>query len=90
MRTFSVVLNERDDEVASRIAEAYPDHYQISEVSFLVADDALTDTVATNVGIKGENKVDGARGVVFKLNHTYSGYTSRSLWDWLEKAEEHG
>ena len=88
MRTFAIVLNEANPDVAEPIEGKYPDHYRISDTSFLVADDTIAEKVATAVGIKGDDRIEKARGVVFKLNRAYSGCSSRALWDWLTTAEE--
>ena len=88
MRTFAIVLNEANPDVAERIKGEYPDHYRITDTLFLIADDTIAEKVATAVGIKGDDRIENARGVVFKLNSAYSGYSSRSLWDWLTAAEE--
>ena len=88
MRTFAIVLNEANPDVAERIEGKYPDHYRITDTSFLVADDTIAEKVANAVGIKGDDRIEEAHGVVFKLNSAYSGYSSRSLWDWLTMAEE--
>ena len=44
-----------------------------------------TQDVATTAGIKGTNR--DANGVVFKLNAAYSGYTRKTLWEWLSDVE---
>ena len=88
MRTFAIVLNEANLDIVERIERKYPDHYRITDTSFLVADDTIAEKVATTVGIKGDDRIENARGVVFKLNGAYSGYSSRSLWEWLTAAEE--
>ena len=88
MRTFAVALNETNPDVAERIEGKYPDHYRITDTLFLIADDTIAERVATAVGIKGDDRIESAAGVVFKLNGAYSGYSSRSLWDWLTLAEE--
>lgn len=90
MRVFAVVLNEANEEVAERVREAYPDpnNYPMSDTVFLITADALTKTVATVVGLRGEERIADAHGVVFRMSGAYSGYTSRTLWDWLERAEE--
>ena len=88
MRIFAVFLDQVDPDVAERIKKAYPDHYKMSENFFLVPSDTIAEEVAINVGIKGDDRIVG--GVVFKLNNTYSGYTTRSLWDWLQQFEEQG
>ena len=88
MRTFAIALNEANPDIVERIERKYPDHYRITDTSFLVADDTIAEKVAMAVGIKGDDRIENARGVVFKLNGAYSGYSSRSLWDWLTFAEE--
>ncbi len=88
MRVFAVVLNEANPDVASRIEAKYPDHYKWSDTFFLVTSDAIAETVAIAVGIKGDDRVEASRGVVFKLDKAYSGYSSRSLWEWLTLVEE--
>lgn len=88
MRIFAIALNEANPDVVERIEGKYPDHYRITDTSFLVADDAIAEKVAMAVGIKGDDRIENARGVVFKLNGAYSGHSSRSLWDWLAFAEE--
>ena len=87
MRMFAVILNEANQKAAERIAKSYPTHYRFSDTVFLVSDDALAETVSVNVGIKGDDRIDEAGGVVFHLNGTYAGYTKRVLWEWLSEAE---
>ena len=88
MRVFAVALNEPNPDIARRIEKEYPDHYRISETLCLVSEDVIAEDVAVSVGIKGGDRVEGASGVVFKLNNVYSGFSARSLWDWLSRAEE--
>ena len=61
--------------------------FQLSPTFAVVSSSGVSGSVAEGVGIKGENKVEGASGVVFKLSSAYSGYTVSSLWEWLG---EHG
>jgi len=68
---------------------AYPEAHQYNETVYLVTDASpITESVATGVGIKGDGRVEGSSGFVVKLGDapSYSGYTSRSLWDWLSAA----
>ena len=89
MSVFAVVLNEENHDVAERIKSEYPDSfYRLTGTFFLVKSNAIPEAVATSVGIKGDRRIETARGVVFKLNRSYSGFTARSLWDWLRQAEE--
>ena len=48
----------------------------------------LTQEVAVRAGIKGEDRIEDASGVVFRLNGAYAGFAARSLWEWLGQAEE--
>ena len=88
MSVFAVVLNEAHPDVVERIENAYPDFYQLSNTFFLVQSNALARKVAAAVGIKGDDRIEDAQGVVFRLNRAYAGYSSRDLWEWLGQAEE--
>lgn len=88
MPVFAVVLNEPNGDVARRVGGKYPNHYKMNDTFFLVQGDGIAQSVSEAVGIKGDDRVEDARGVVFKINHSYSGFTSRALWDWLGQAEE--
>jgi len=88
MPAFAVILNEENPEVSQRIEREYPEHYRITDTVFLLQSRKIADAVAVSVGIKGENRVEDARGVVFKLNSSYAGYSARTLWDWLQQVEE--
>lgn len=83
MFVHAIVLTDHSDEVVSRIKEKYPKCYSVNESCFLVRCDDLTQDVAIAVGIKGEDRVENAGGVVLKLNGAYSGFASRALWEWL-------
>ena len=84
MANFVIVLKEPDSDVISQIKDKYPDYYKLSEATFLVSSDKISRAIAENIGI-GENSVSG---VVFKLNNAYSGFFSRSLWEWLKQSED--
>ena len=66
------------------IGAKYPAHYELNKTFFLVKSESAAKTIAANVGIGGDNRVEGVNGVVFKLNKSYSGFTSDSLWHWLK------
>lgn len=83
MFVHAILLTDHNDEVVSRIKEKYPKCYSVNEGCFLVRCDDLTQDVAVAVGIKGEDQVENAGGVVLKLNGAYSGFASRALWEWL-------
>ena len=88
MPVFAVILNEPSAEVEQRLGQAYPGHFRFTDTVFLVETDGIAESVATGAGIKGNDRIEAARGVVFKLNKSYAGFTVRSLWDWLARAEE--
>lgn len=88
MSVFAIVLKEANAKVTEQIATTYPDHYQYNDTFFLVESDKLADTVAVSVGIKGPHRLESASGAVFELTPAYSGYTIRSLWEWLRRTEE--
>ncbi|MCY4086709.1 MAG: hypothetical protein OXG37_07470 [Actinomycetia bacterium] len=94
MPIFAVAV--RDDcppaaiaEITSRVETEYPGCYQINGSLWLVHSDGIAETVAQATGIKGDSRVEGGSGVVFKMN-SYAGFTARSLWDWLADAEAKG
>ncbi len=88
MSVFAVALREPNDECFSRLKEHYSgSHYTLSKAFALVSCNDLAEEVAVNVGIKGDGQIEGISGVVFKLNGAYSGYTTRSIWEWLERNE---
>ena len=90
MVTFVIVMDSEgaaaSSQVKTRLQEKFKHFHEFSPTSFLVADDVLTLDVAEAAGIKGENRQPGATGAIFKIAG-YSGYTDRSLWEWLGKVE---
>ena len=89
-KLFAIVLNEPNREVDGRIAEVYPKRFKYTDTCYLVAFDeqVITEDIAEKVGLKGEDRIEDASGVVFKLNSAYSGYTKKTLWEWLNSVEE--
>ena len=45
----------------------------------------VSTAVASKLRIKGEDK--DISGAVFRMSSAYSGYTSKSLWEWLDVNE---
>ena len=88
MSVFAVVLNEPNAEIEQRLRERYPNAFSLTDTFHLVQDQTITENITVNIGLKGDDRVEPARGVVFRLNGSYSGYTTRALWEWLEQAEE--
>lgn len=46
MGTLVIILDDADSEVPWGIKEAYPNHYELSETTYLVSDDGITSTIA--------------------------------------------
>ena len=88
MPVFAIVLREPNQQVLDRVDAEYPDNFRLSATFSVVASDELSETVATKVGIKGKDQAPDVSGAVFMLRGPYSGYTTRSLWEWLGKHEE--
>ncbi len=85
MSQFIVVFTTPATEGAlARLQSAYPAAYELIPQSvYLIRDSELSADVAVKVGIKSDPRY--AEGAVFKLNHAYSGYTDRALWEWLSE-----
>lgn len=89
MPIYAVVLIEPNAEVGGRIRREYPGSFEYTPTFFLLEADALAETVAISVGIKGDDRIEEASGFIIKLEaFSYSGYTSRTLWEWLREAEK--
>jgi hypothetical protein len=89
MSIYAIALLDPNDAVSQKISTNYQEHYEYSRTLFLVEAGGLAETVATTVGIKGDDRVQGVSGFVVKLEgFSYSGYTSRSLWEWLREVEK--
>ncbi|MDE2705684.1 MAG: hypothetical protein OXI35_11490 [Gemmatimonadota bacterium] len=93
MAIFVIALNNpADSEFRKRIATHYPQprSYEFSDSLFFVSEDNIPQVIAEVLGIRVEKEEERiAKGVVFRLNGAYSGFTQRALWDWLNLAEEH-
>ena len=87
MFVHAILLTDDSDEVVARIKKHYPKCFEVNEGCYLVRCDDLTQDVAIAVGIKGDDRAEDAGGVVVKLNGAYSGFASRSLWEWLDIGE---
>ena len=87
MSVYAIVLVRSNEEVKSRIHEHFPGYYEYNPTFFLVEADALAEGVAISVGIKGDSQIENVSGFVIKLEEfSYSGYTARSLWEWLKES----
>ena len=91
MDAFVIALDEEgaafSELVKDSLAKQFNDFYEFTPNIFLVASDDLTADVARAAGIKGEHKLAGATGAVFKIG-SYSGLTHRTLWEWLSKVDD--
>lgn len=83
----AIVLSKRNDEVTRRIRKNYPTCYKLDRSCYLVRSSDLCQSVAVKSGIKGDDRVESAVGAVFRLNGTYAGYASTSLWEWMANEE---
>ena len=89
-RIFAVVLRQANEVVSTKIEENYPGAYAYTGEFYLIAaeGEVYTNDIAIRIGIKGENRIPGSSGVVFKLNTGYSGHTEKGLWEWLSSMDE--
>jgi hypothetical protein len=91
MSVYAVMLKRGVSEVKRRILSKYEigkDLYEFSDTLLFIHDDSLAEHIAKEIGIKGDSKISGASGVVFRLNSAYAGFADRSLWEWLKKVQE--
>lgn len=91
MNIYLILLLEQNADVLQQVESKYPDSYKYNDTTFLVFDSSpITENVAIQVGIKGDERAEDVSGFVVKLGSppSYSGYTTRSLWDWLGAAVE--
>ncbi len=90
MRVFAVILDAdgqaASKQVGERLRGAVSSVYRLSPSVFVVAADLLSDELAERAGIKGEDRLRGATGVVFRID-SYSGFTDRSMWEWMGTVE---
>ena len=90
MALFAIALTQPSQPVADLIQTHYPRYFEYSPTLYLVETDALAQDVAINVGIKGDSRVPDASGFVLKSQEfSYSGYTTRALWEWFKDVEKH-
>lgn len=90
MTTHAVVLIKPNADVEKRIMDTYPKpgHFKLTDTFYLVRNGSLSEDIAVSAGLKGDERIKQATGVVFRLNRAYAGYASPSLWEWLVDAEE--
>lgn len=82
MNVFVVIFTDPSSDAIDHLRKSFPNLYEmVPKTVCLVRSDELSSDVALKAGIKSTPRV--AKGAVFKLNHAYSGFTSKSLWEWL-------
>ena len=83
MNVFVVVFTDPDPAAVQHLRKNFPGLYEmVPNTVCLVRSEELSSDVAIKAGIKSEPRI--SKGAVFKLNHAYSGFTSKSLWEWLD------
>ena len=88
---FLVVLDYEDKSVSERIEQTYPlNHYKINSITYVISSNEISDKIAHNIGLKGDNRIETSSGVVFRLNGAYAGYSYKPLWEWLEQNSQKG
>lgn len=89
---FIVVLNPAFEEgVSENINNHYPINFEFSSTVFFVSapDSTIPEDIAKKIGIKSLEGEGGAvLGAVFGLDGSYSGFTTRALWDWLARVQK--
>ena len=90
MSIFIVIIDESNQEVEELLDKHYSDNYRYHENDrvFFVRTKHIADKIARNLKIKTDDDKSLVNGVVLKLNSSYSGFTSRAIWDWLDKEDE--
>lgn len=89
MAVFAIVLNGSNDEIVQNIEREFSEteRYEIEGTSVtLVSSSLLTSGIAKKIGLQGDDRVEDARGVVLRIG-SYSGWNTRSLWEWLKVQE---
>ena len=91
MRVFAVMLDGRGvrmaDQVHDRLRAADYKVHELSKGSFLVGSNDLAEEIAVAAGIKGDDQIDGATGVVARVED-YVGFTQRAVWSWIREIEQ--
>lgn len=87
-KIYAVALDSPEPAVEGRLKERFARVFKHTDTLLLVVGGAndLSEDVAVVAGIKGERRE--VSGVVFRLNGSYSGFTKRTLWEWLQDAAD--
>ena len=87
-KIYAVALDHPEPKVEGRLKQRYESVFKHTDSFYLVVGhiNDVSENVAVAAGIKGEQREFA--GVVFRLNGSYSGFTKRTLWEWLKDADE--
>ena len=81
---FLVALSNGNQEVEGKIKHLYPsNHYKLSDNVFLISTDTISRNLASEIGIRDDDYIQS--GVAFRLEGSYAGRFTPSLWEWLSK-----
>ena len=81
---FLVALSNENQEVEGKIKQLYPsNHYKLSDNVFLISTDTISRNLASEIGIRDDDYIES--GVAFRLEGSYAGRFTPSLWEWLSK-----
>lgn len=90
MATFAVILTGSVEGTTELLEKHYPkpQHHQMHECVYLVRADAITQTVADNLGLTPPDQEPRTgepyrSGMVFKLNASHAGFERLQVWEWL-------
>ncbi len=87
-KMYAIVLDAPEPEVEARLKQHYGNVFKHTDTFLLVVGNVndVSEDIAVAAGIKGERR--RTSGVVFRLNGGYSGFTKRTLWEWLNDVAE--
>ena len=87
-KMYAVALDHPEPTVEDKLKEQYASVFKHTDSFYLVVGGTndVAENIAVAAGIKGEQRCFS--GVVFRLNGSYSGYTKRTLWEWLKDVVE--
>lgn len=87
-KMYAIVLDAPEPEVEARLRQHYGNVFKHTDTFLIVVGnvDDVSESVAVAAGIKGQHR--RTSGVVFRLNGSYSGFTKRTLWEWLNDVAE--
>ena len=97
---FAVILDEPNEVVKRRIEQRIEEakdkylrwHPHTDRLYLVLVDQTmLTRDVAEEIGVRRTEEGDAepmGKGVVFKLNGAFAGFSKSSLWEWLNGVRE--